>query len=222
MRQLIDMTGKRYGSIVFIKTLRKITLSDSWRWVWETVCDCGVHGETYAQDCYRSGRLKGKCRHAKTHSRYKELYSVWGGMMQRCYNPKVIDCENYGGRGIKVCDRWLLFRHFAEDMPPRPEGLSIDRINNNGNYEPGNVRWATRQQQSRNTRRADEFTYLEGITLQRKTLLRYKRDHKCTACGKPLGLSKALCDKHLLAYSKQGGVKKPFARLLKSVSGSRQ
>jgi hypothetical protein len=78
-------------------------------------------------------------------------------MLQRCENPASKDWHNYGGRGIGVCDAWhdvtAFISWMEENLGPRPEGMSIDRINNNGNYEPGNVRWATRSQQVRNSRR---------------------------------------------------------------------
>ena len=82
-------------------------------------------------------------------------YTLWRSMINRCYNTKVQNYHYYGGRGIMVCPRW---RHdylaFLADVGRRPApGLSLDRINNDGNYEPGNVRWATRSQQARNTSR---------------------------------------------------------------------
>ncbi len=82
-------------------------------------------------------------------------YSTWSGMRARCLNPKSPSYRNYGGRGITICEQWVeSFPTFCKDMGPRPsEDHSIDRINNEGNYEPSNCRWATRQEQGRNTRK---------------------------------------------------------------------
>lgn len=81
-------------------------------------------------------------------------YRSWVAMKQRCYNPKTTGYENYGGRGIEVSERWQLFDNFLADMGRRPtESHSLDRIDNDKGYEPGNCRWATRKEQSSNTRR---------------------------------------------------------------------
>lgn len=74
-------------------------------------------------------------------------------MKQRCANPKATGWERYGGRGIRVCERWMDYRNFLADMGEVPEGLSIDRINPDGNYEPGNCRWATDKVQANNKSR---------------------------------------------------------------------
>lgn len=91
------------------------------------------------------------------------MYKRWRSMRNRCENPNAPVYKNYGGRGIRVCERWRDFELFAADMGPAPSGCSIDRINNDGNYEPGNCRWATRADQNRNTRRVHLITH-EGRT----------------------------------------------------------
>lgn len=80
-------------------------------------------------------------------------YRAWTGMLARCRNKNCPSYPIYGGRGIKVCERWHSFKNFWTDMGDRPFGKTLDRINNDGNYEPGNVRWASRAEQNRNTRR---------------------------------------------------------------------
>ncbi len=82
-------------------------------------------------------------------------YNTWWGMKLRCLYSRHISFKNYGARGIKVCERWLKFENFLADMGERPEGATLDRFpNKDGDYEPGNCRWATRRQQQHNSRRA--------------------------------------------------------------------
>lgn len=96
------------------------------------------------------------------HPRYKDgrshhpLYGIWKQMIQRCTNPRASHYSLYGGRGIQVCERWRTsFWDYVADVGERPPGKSLDRIDNNGDYEPGNVRWASQSEQLLNRNRPD-------------------------------------------------------------------
>lgn len=81
------------------------------------------------------------------------VYNAWIGMKDRCYNTNVHNYQAYGGRGIKICERWMKFENFRDDMfPTWQKGLSLDRIDVNGNYEPSNCKWATKSEQAKNRR----------------------------------------------------------------------
>lgn len=90
----------------------------------------------------------------RVQGKYVPAYWSWIGMRQRCRNPNAHGYQHYGGRGITVDPRWDSFDAFYADMGERPEGTSVDRINNDGNYEPGNCRWATAKEQAANQRHA--------------------------------------------------------------------
>lgn len=87
---------------------------------------------------------------AKVGGRATPTYRTWQQMKARCLNPTVAHFPRYGGRGIRVCDRWMRFENFLSDMGERPAGTELDRINNDGHYEPGNCRWLTHKQNARN------------------------------------------------------------------------
>lgn len=111
-------------------------------------------------------------------------YQVWADMKQRCLNPKVAQYHNYGGRGITVCDRWLSsFDNFLIDMGSKPPGKSIDRINNNGNYDPGNCRWATKKEQ-RDNQRTTRLIEIDGVTKPLRDWAKHYGIHETTVHGR--------------------------------------
>ena len=103
----------------------------------------------HTKSCGCQAKVNGKTHGLRKH----RLYYIWIHMKYRCYNSKDKDYRNYGGRGIQVCERWLDIKNFIEDMfPSWEEGLSLDRIDVNGNYEPNNCRWTTQNVQAQNTK----------------------------------------------------------------------
>lgn len=92
------------------------------------------------------------------------LRTAWGQMIARCYDPEHHKYASYGARGIRVCDRWICFRLFAEDMGERPEGMTLNRIDNDGNYSPENCEWASHTEQNQNRRDNRNITF-QGETL---------------------------------------------------------
>lgn len=119
-------------------------------------CDCGVEKVISDKRVKSRDILSCGCLQLKMtikHGMYKSReHNSWGAMKQRCGNPNYTDYHNYGGRGISVCPEWKSFEQFYADMGPRPPGMSLDRIDNDGNYEPSNCKWSTRKEQRANMR----------------------------------------------------------------------
>lgn len=140
--------GDRFGQVVI--------LSEISHPIYSCQCDCGnvaglnvllLRRGTRSCGCLR---IKARRTHGKSAT---PEYHAWHDFMRRCYNKNHVGYKDYGGRGITVCERWKKFENFLEDIGPRPSSLhSIDRVNVDGNYEPGNCRWATAKQQMRNQR----------------------------------------------------------------------
>lgn len=162
-RKPIDLAGQQFGRWTVLRYVG--------REMWLCRCECGKEREVIGSNLRNNGSLSCGCLareltgvRATKHGGFgTPEYDAWHGMIQRCHNPNCKDYPRYGGRGIIVCDRWRRsFADFFADMGPRPSPVhSIDRERVNGNYEPGNCRWATVVVQQRN-RRSNVVVNIDG------------------------------------------------------------
>ena len=156
MRIKNDLFNIKFGHLTALRISDEIKLKQT---IWVCKCECGkitlvsrshlLGGGVKSCGCKKYKIKHGHCVGKKYRSK---TYRSWEAMIRRCTKKSDIKFKHYGGRGIKVRDRWLKFEHFLEDMGERPEGLTLDRINNDGNYELENCRWATYKEQNKNRR----------------------------------------------------------------------
>jgi hypothetical protein len=181
MGTLVDLTGRRFGRWFVTQRNEPPTVGNKAMWLCR--CDCGViksvasnllmHGRSLSCGCW-NGDSK------RTHGMSKTVeYRTWAAMKERCVNEGHASFDDYGGRGIQVCDRWLSsFETFYQDMGPRPSAEhSIERTDHNGNYEPGNCVWADWDTQANNRRNNVRFDY-QG------------RNLTLSQCAEAMGVSK--------------------------------
>lgn len=167
MPPLKDLTGQRFGRLIVLSKRKE---NKGVQPQWECLCDCGnvcivtsnhlLMNRTQSCGCLQKERAKQT--NTKHGGRYHSLYSTWLDIKKRCYNPNSHDYHNYGGRGIQMCEEWRNnFDIFEEWCLSHgyAKGLSIDRINNNGNYEPSNCRWVSNKTQCNNKRTNFIITY---------------------------------------------------------------
>lgn len=195
-----NLAGQRFGRLIALRSEGK---DRHGHWIWCCACDCGtsvsiVRGSLInrlTQSCgclHRELLIERQTTHGMSQS---STFNIWADMRQRCQNPNDARYEDYGGRGITVCDRWEAFSNFLADMGERPEGLTLDRRDNSGPYEAKNCRWVSIDVQANNKRnnvivivnevamtvaQAARATGLKPNTIQRRLSLGWSaRDAVC-------------------------------------------
>jgi hypothetical protein len=161
-----NLIGQRFGKLV----VRARAPRDGEAVRWDCICDCGgsatetthrlISGQRRSCGCLKSAPAHGQARRGTKSATYR----AWESMMGRCYRPSAGGYKFYGGRGIKVDDRWHVFANFLVDMGERPDGLTLERKDANADYGPSNCRWATRAEQNINKRDTHRIT-IHGRTM---------------------------------------------------------
>lgn len=203
MAKFKDLTGREFGRLTVLELARK-TANGNTRWLCE--CECGNtnivqssnlnNGHTRSCGCLKRDAVSthGKSRDTK----YQKEYHAWERMRFRCLNENDPQFKDYGGRGIEICNRWDDFDLFLEDMGKAPtKGHSIDRTDNNGSYTPDNCKWATRSEQSRNSRTSRIWT-INGKTFE-------SMSHAAKALGVSQNTIAYWCGRHHLSKKAKSG-----------------
>jgi len=181
MRTKKKEIGNKYGLLTILEEIplehnhyRRVIAS----------CECGSKNKSYSLNHLRQEKIKScgclrvkrQTKHGKSKSK---IYRVWCTMKQRCYNHNYPDYKNYGAKGIKVCEEWLTFENFLEDIGDKPFNLvSLDRIDNNGDYEKSNIRWASYNTQAQN-RSSTKLNPEIVREIRSKTLSKIEKDNLC-------------------------------------------
>lgn len=206
-----NISGLRSGRLVALHTSASPML---WNSSWVCQCDCGStslviagnlkSGGTKSCGCILKEKLTARNSTGRKHGLSKtSIYRTWKGMLSRCYNKNSEAYQNYGGRGITVCDEWLAIENFLADMGQRPsEHHSIERLDNNVGYSKQNCVWATDVEQNRN-RRNTVYVVLDGVEMTMReasdiTLINYatmRARHYKGKTTEALGLFKGRCDR---------------------------
>lgn len=183
-RSLADIAGHRFGKLVAVLPVA-MTKSGA---VWLFQCDCGEEKQVrlgnvrngHTSSCGCLHRQKAKEANTTHNMSRTAVYKVWAAMVGRCCNPDDAGYPHYGGRGINVAQRWReSFAAFIEDMGPRPTANhSIERLDNDGNYEPGNCVWLVQKEQGQNTRRVRRFRFRGSHLTIRQLSLQYGIPHR--------------------------------------------